>query len=275
MKLAYMMTTPETDAMPLCWRGDAGHIIRRVAEIGYDGIELQVCDPDRFDHGALGALAREAGIAISAVSTGAIGAAENMYLTSPDSATRRRAIDRLAAILRLAHEYGVDASIGRFRGGTNVAGSRERAVAWFREAIEESIPLAESLGVRIVLEPQTRYIGDILNTIAETVAFIRGFRTDALRFEADFHHQSLEERSLVAALVEGSRSGLMSYVQISDSNRRAPGLGSFNWVDLLATLRAAGYDGWLAMEFVQVPDSDRCAQIAFATVHGVLQSLTA
>ena len=65
----------------------------------------------------------------------------------------------------------------------------------------------------------------------------------------------------------------MSYVQISDSNRYAPGAGSFNWVDLLATLKATGYDGWLAMEFMQRGDSDRAAQRAYAVVRGVLDGL--
>jgi sugar phosphate isomerase/epimerase len=275
VKLAYMMTTPEADALPLCWHGDPAYVIGRVAEIGYDGIELQVRDPDRFDHGAIAALAQDAGIAISAVSTGAIGAAENLYLTSPDTQTRRRAIERFKSVLRLAAEYGVDASIGRFRGGGKIAGSRETAMTWLREALDELLPLAESLGNKIVLEPQTRYIGDLLNTIEETVNFIRTFDTVSLTFEADFHHQSLEEHSLVASLVEGQRSGLMSYVQVSDSTRHAPGTGSFNWIDLLATLRASGYDGWLAMEFTQGRDSDRAAQQAFRTVRGALDTLEA
>ncbi len=270
MKLAYMMTTPEADPMPLCWHGDPAHVLGRVAAIGYEGIELQTRDPAAFDSRAFGKLAAGAGLAISAVSTGSIGASENLYLTSTEPETRRRAIERFKAVLRLAGEYGVDASIGRFRGHTKLAPDRETAFAWFRAALEEVLPLAESLGVRVVLEPQTRYVGDMLNTIAETIAFIRSFGTAPLTYEADLHHQALEERSLIASLVEGQRSGLMSYVQLSDSNRSAPGSGSFNWVDILATLRAAGYDGWLAMEFVQRGDSDRAAQQAYAVVNGAL-----
>ena len=270
-----MMTTPECDALPLCWHGDPAYVIGRIAEIGYDGVELQVREPDKFDHDAIARLAADAGIVISAVSTGGIGAAENLYLTSPDPATRRRAVDRFKTVLRLAAEYGVDASIGRFRGNGKIAGSRENAMAWLREALDEVLPLAESLGNKVVLEPQTRYIGDLLNTIEETVAFIRTFDTISLTFEADFHHQSLEEHSLVASLVEGQRSGLMSYVQVSDSTRHAPGTGSFNWIDLMATLHASGYDGWLAMEFTQGRDSDRAAQQAFRTVRAALDTLEA
>ena len=270
MKLAYMMTTPEADVMPLCWHGDAAHIIRRVAEIGYDGIELQVRDPAAFDTKAFAKLVSGAGLQISAVSTGSIGASENLYLTAADAGVRRRAVDRFKLVLQLAHDYGVDASIGRFRGTTKWAPSREIGLEWFRSAMDEVVPLAESLGVRIVLEPQTRYNSDFLNSIAETVAFIESYGSKALSFEADLHHQALEEKSLVVSLIEGFKSGHMSYVQLGDSNRLAPGWGNFNWVDILGTLRAIGYDGWLAMEFIQRPDSDRCAQQAYTFVSGLL-----
>jgi len=88
----------------------------------------------------------------------------------------------------------------------------------------------------------------VITTIGETIAFIRTFDSPALVYEADLHHQLFEERSVIASLVTCPRSGLMTYVQLSDSNRWAPVSGNFNWVDILETLRPTGYDGWLALE---------------------------
>jgi 5-keto-L-gluconate epimerase len=266
-----MMTTPDCDPLPLCWHGDPAHIIRRVAEIGYEGIELQVRDPEQLDAKGIRKLTDAAGIAITGVSTGGIGSSEGLYLTHGDAETRRKAIERYKSVIRLASEYGVDSSIGRFRGNTKMAPSREIAWQWFRAALEELLPFAESLGVRIVLEPQARYIGDMLNTIDETIAFIESFGSPkSLVYEADLHHQGIEERSLVASLARGKTSGYMTYVQIADSNRLAPGSGYFNFVDIVETLRAVGYDGWLAMEFFQRPDSDRCAQQAYKVMRAAL-----
>ena len=39
----------------------------------------------------------------------------------------------------LAHEYGVDASIGRMRGTTKMAPDAKTAWAWFRAALEEEL----------------------------------------------------------------------------------------------------------------------------------------
>src|SRR5919201_376028 len=144
MRLAYMIATPELKAMPMSWIGDYQRIIPRLAEIGYDGVELQVRNPAEFDGPAVG---------------------------------------------------------------------------WFRAALDQLLPVAERLGLRIVLEPQMRFIGDFLNTIAETLEFIDTYGSKTLMFEGDTFHQMMEEKSLLASIVQGQLSGRMSYYQISDSNR--------------------------------------------------------
>src|SRR5919202_6997870 len=102
MQLAYMISTPELKTMPMAWVGDYRTIIPRLAEIGYDGVELQVRDPAEFDGADLGRCAQEAGLKISAVSTGAIGAADGLFLMHADLDARRRAIERYTSVLELA-----------------------------------------------------------------------------------------------------------------------------------------------------------------------------
>jgi sugar phosphate isomerase/epimerase len=123
----------------------------------------------------------------------------------------------------------------------------------------------------VVLEPQMRFNTDFLNTFQETIDFIDSLgRPPQLVFEADLFHQAMEERSIPAALVRGQLSGLMSYVQLGDSNRLAPGWGHLPWMDLIETLKASGYDGWLAMEFTQGPDPAASAKQAHDFVRGLL-----
>ena len=124
-----------------------------------------------------------------------------------------------------------------------------------------------------MLEPQNRFQTDILNTVGETLAFIDELGgSPRFIIECDLYHMALEEKSVYGALVEARSSGRMNYVQLGDSNRLAPGWGSFNWVDIVETLRATRFDGWLAMEFTQKPDSETCARQAFAFVRPLLGS---
>jgi sugar phosphate isomerase/epimerase len=269
VKLAYTIVTPEVTRMPMAWIGDHATILPALAKMGYDGVELQTRDPAAFDTVAFEKQVKDAGLVICAVSTGVIGETDNMYFMSPEPELRKRAIERYKTVIDLAARYGVDSSIGRFRGQAKWAPDRKTGVGWFRAALEELLPYAERQGVKIVLEPQHVYNLDTLNTLAETVEFITSFSAKNLTFEADIHHQGLVEKSIPAALVFGMLSGYMTFVQVSDANRLPPGLGIFNWVDVFETLRAVGYDGWISVECKQFPDGERCARYS----HGFLRNV--
>lgn len=259
MKLAYTIATPEVARMPMAWIGETGPVAEKLAKMGYDGVELQTRDPAAFDPAAFEKKIEDAGLVICAVSSGVVGETDNMYFMSPDEATRKRAVERYKAIIDLAARYGVDSSIGRFRGQAKWAPDKKTGLGWFRAALEELLPYAQRQGVRIVLEPQHPYNLDTLNSLRETVDFIKSFGVANLTFEADIHHQGLVEKSIPAALAFGMKSGCMSFVQVSDANRLPPGMGVFNWVDIFETLKVMGYDGWISVECKQFPDSERCA----------------
>jgi sugar phosphate isomerase/epimerase len=61
-------------------------------------------------------------------------------------------------------------------------------------------------------------------------------------------------------------------VQLNDPSRRAPGQGSMRFAPILAALRRAGYEGWLAMEpFDYQPDGPGCAAWSIGYVSGLLE----
>jgi sugar phosphate isomerase/epimerase len=273
MQLAYMIETPDAlGTMAWCWHDlPVRQILENIAEIGYDGVELQVRDPAAFDNDAFFDELNSCGLAVSALSCGAARAADKLYLIDPDPARRRAAIDRFKSILRLAGRYGcIGVGMGSFRGNLSWGPDPKTALDWFRSAIEEILPVAESARAAILLEPTNRYVCDQLNTIDETIAFIDSFGSPWLQIEGDVHHIILEERSIPGGLIRGHLSGKMTYLQLSDSNRCAPGYGSFNWMDIIDTLRQVGYDGWLSMEFRQVPDSASACRRAFETLRPLL-----
>ena len=265
MKLCYMSTTPEVGGpMPLAWLSDLDRVLPAVADLGYEGIELQTRDPSTFDHGAVRRKIDAAGLELVALSTGPIGIEDGLYLCHKDADARQQAVTRYRAIIDLASEWGVDSSIGGFRGRAAWAPSREEGLAWFRAAIDTLGEYAEQRGRRIILEPQCRLNTDFLMTIPETVDFIKSTGATNLALEADMFHMALEETSIPAALVRGRE--YLAHVQLGDSNRLAPGQGFLPWRDIVEVLRALGYDGWLSMEFTQKPNSETAARMAIEFV---------
>lgn len=263
-KIAYMSVTPDVNGpMPLSWVADLDTVMPAIKSLGYTGIELQTREPTAFDWKATRKKIDEAGLTIVGISTGPIGIEDGLYICHKDADGRRRAIERYKTVLDLAGEWGVDSSIGGFRGRTSMMGSRADALDHFRQTVGELATIAKSKGRKIVLEPQNRINTDFLMTMAETVEFIQSMEKDGidnLVLEADMFHQALEEKSIVAAMV--TARPYLAHVQLGDSNRLAPGQGFLPWRDIIEVLRALKYDAWLSMEFTQKPDSPTCAKQA-------------
>ncbi len=269
MKLCYMSTTPEVGGpMPLAWLADLDRVLPAVAELGYEGIELQTRDPGAFDHDAVRQKIQAARLELVALSTGPIGIEDGLYICHKDADAREKAIERYKTVIDLASEWNVDSSIGGFRGRAANAPSREEGLGWFRAAIDQLGEYAEQRGRRIILEPQCRINTDFLMTIPETVEFIKSTGASNLVLEADMFHMALEETSITAALVRGRE--YLVHVQLGDSNRLAPGQGFLPWRDIIEVLRALDYDGWLSMEFIQKPNSETAARMAMEFVRPLI-----
>lgn len=263
-KIAYMSVTPDVNGpMPLSWVADLDTVIPHLVKLGYTGIELQTRKPTEFDWKATKKKVDDSGLKIVGISTGPIGIEDGLYICHKDADGRKAAIERYKTVLDLAGEWGVDSSIGGFRGRASMMGSRQDALDHFRQTVGELATYAKGKGRKIVLEPQCRINTDFLMTMAETVEFIQSMEQDGidnLVLEADMFHQALEEKSIVAALI--TARPYLAHVQLGDSNRLAPGQGFLPWRDIVETLRALKYDAWLSMEFTQKPDSPTCARQA-------------
>jgi sugar phosphate isomerase/epimerase len=262
MKLAYSSATPEVARMPYAWIGPLEKVLPAIAEIGYEGVEFQVRDPSQIDLARLRRDVSASGLTVCALSTGMVARDDNLYVVHQDEEVRKGCIHRFKAVLELGAEFGVDTALGSARGRLAFAPTPEQGRSWFREGVLELAEHADRVGVRLVLEPQCRLNTDFLMTIGETVEFIESIGApSSVSFEADAYHMALEEKSLPAALIRGRK--YMTYVQLGDSNRLAPGQGYLAWRDFIETLRALEYDGWLSMEFDQKPDSPTAARQAY------------
>jgi sugar phosphate isomerase/epimerase len=162
-------------------------------------------------------------------------------------------------IVDFAAECGTHVTIGSIRGFAKWAPTRTDGEGWFADALAVLTEHAASVGVEVVLEPQNRQVTDLANTVAGAIRLIQDLGLPALAVEADSYHMALEERSVPAALVTAQRSGLLRHVQLSDSNRLAPGWGFLNWADIFATLDALDYDRWICIEALQSPNSEAVA----------------
>lgn len=248
MKLCFTVATPDTkDPQMLALRGDLSASFRLLGELGYDAAELMVRDPSELNPAEIGRQAGDCGLVIRAVSTGQLRKEDGLQLCSPDASLRRRAIDRTKAVLDFAAALGAQTNIGTLRG---TLPGREWGVASLVELLAHS--------PRIAVEPQCKWITNWIHTVEDAQALIA--ECGGLSILLDFYHAELEEASVPAAVF--AAAGQISWVQVSDSNRKAPGWGHWNFAEHFRLLRAIGYEGYVSVECLPWPTAEKAARQA-------------
>lgn len=258
MKLAFTAATPETsDPTMMALRGDLRDSFRLLADLGYRGVDLMVRDPKQLGAAAIEALASRAGIEVISISTGQLRKEDGLTLLHPDPEVGRLAASRLREVLDFASHWSIPVNLGMLRGDLADGADRDRSLERAREILDLLLDYASRKGISIALEPQNRRIVNWLNTVEETVSWLEGFSRDNLGILFDVYHASIEESSVTASLRRAFP--YLAQVQISDSDRKAPGDGELDLPEVVRTLRALGYQGYLTVEIFPRPSAAEAA----------------
>ncbi len=112
-------------------------------------------------------------------------------------------------------------------------------------------PLAEQAGVTIVLEPLNVLVdhpGYYLTTSAEGFDIIREVGSPAVKLLFDIYHQQITEGNLLANLLPNL--DLIGHFHVADvPGRHEPGSGEINYANLFHKIDAAGYRGFVGLEY--------------------------
>jgi len=243
--LCFPVATPETrDPGMLALRGDLAASFSVLAELGYAGAELMVRDPKALSVREIASIAHDHGLVIPAVSTGQCRKEDGLQLCSPDFTLRRRSVDRTKEVLDFAAELGALVNIGALRGTLP-----DRALG-----VESLVELLAH-SPRIAVEPQCKWVSNWIHTVDDALELIR--ECGGLSILFDVYHAELEEASVPAAMATARER--ISWVQFSDSNRKAPGWGHWNFGEYERMLTAVGYQGYVSVECLPWPSAREAA----------------
>jgi len=242
--------------------------MQKAARLGYDGVELALLDPSEVDAGEIKALLSRYGLEVAAISTGRVFSEGKLWCTHPDPTVRRRAVERIKGLVRLAAALGGRVNLGRVRGFVAEGEAREAAEERFLSCLGECADFAAPLGVDLLLEPVNRYETNYINSVPDALELLRKIGRPNVKVMADVFHMNIEDASIAGSLRQAGAA--IGYVHFADSNRWAPGRGHLDFADILATLRAVGYDGWVTVEILPYPNPDAAAAEAIAYLRGML-----
>ena len=234
----------------------------KAAALGFEAVEVFPRSAGELDAGILKQLLSQHRLKLAALGTGAGWVVHKLRLTDPDASVRARARDYVATIVDVAASLSAPAIIGSIQGRVEAGVSREQAMAWLREALEELGSRAQALGVPLLLEPLNRYETNLINTVGDGVALLQSLKTRNTKLLCDLFHMSIEEVCIAESLrAAGPHVG---HVHFADSNRRAVGFGHTDMAPVVQALRDIGYTGYLAAEILPLPDSECAAKQTIA-----------
>ena len=231
---------------------------RKAADLGFDAVELFTEGPSAGQPGELAALLSETGLTLGAVGTGAGKVIRGLTLTDPEPEVRAQARAFISDMIVFGAQHKAPAIIGSMQGTHGCEVSREQALDWLGEALEELGEAATAAGVKLIYEPLNRYETNLFNRFNEAAAFLDGLNTTGVTLLADLFHMNIEEQNIAATLLEGARH--VGHVHFADSNRRPIGNGHTDMKPIADALRDIGYDGCISAEAFDWPDPDAAAK---------------
>ena len=239
--------------------------VEKIAALGFPGIEI-MCDkphlyPPEYRENDLASLRKAIsvqGLAVTNLNSFTLFAVGDTYLPSwIEPGKKRRAIRVRHTLDCLKVADGLDCrNISVPPGGPLNGISRKEALSLFRQGLEQVLPLAEKLGVKVLIEPEP---GLLMENSVQFKSFVKEMRSDFLGLNFDLGHFFCVGEDPKEAFEDLFQ--WVGHVHLEDiapsrvHNHLIAGQGAIPFLKLFRTMAALGYKGDISLELYPYVDS--------------------
>ncbi len=253
------------------------------AALGYEGLEVAPYTLDELPHQITADKRRDirrtieaAGLVVSGLHWLLV-TPQDLSITSADAGIRAKTREVMCGLVSLCGDLG---------GATLVHGSPKQrwlpddpagamaARAWALEAFAQAAAAAEAGGVTYCVEALAPPHANFITTVAEAAAIVDEIGSPALRTMIDLGaaRANPAEAPVEELIAKWLPSGHVVHIQLRDRSRRGPGQGEDTFTGPLEALKQYRYDGWLAIEPIElVPDGATTAAFCAGYVKGLIE----
>jgi sugar phosphate isomerase/epimerase len=259
---------------------------RRVAEIGYTGIEIMAdvphawpaCLLEEQKQGIRDALKKHR-LQISNINAfmmNAISDPRQKYWhpswIEPDRHYRQIRIDHTKRSLTLAKELGSPCITTEPGGPVEKGGSWSAALKLFVEMLKPVADHAEKEGVLLLVEPEP---GLLIETADQFLEFMQHIDSPAIGLNFDVGHMYCvgdDPGPTIHRLAKHIRHMHLEDIAATRVHHHlVPGEGAIDFAAVFQAIRAIGYNGWVTIElYPYVDDPDPAARLAFERINAIL-----
>jgi sugar phosphate isomerase/epimerase len=239
--------------------------VARIAQLGFKGVEIMADRPhlyppdvDEAEFQRLRQMLAAGGLKVTNLNSFTLFAVGDTYLPSwieTERSRREVRIRHTRQCLQMARRLNC-ASISVPPGGPLSGVTRAEAERLFREGLEQVVPMAEELRVRILVEPEP---GLMIETTRQFHEFMRGVRSPAVGLNFDIGHFFCAGEDPAAAFE--TLFEWVGHVHLEDiaatrvHQHLIAGLGAINFGEVLNGMRRLGYTGDISLELYPYVDA--------------------
>jgi sugar phosphate isomerase/epimerase len=232
--------------LPEAYREDREfrHSLETLQRLGFDGVELNILEPEKVDPAVLEAYLAEFGLVLSMFASGLTAKTGHLSLATADAGRRKESITRTSGFLEFAREFGAGVIAGFLKGSPqeNDPDARERLAA----SVLELAPVAERLRTPLLIEAVNRYESPVGHSLQDTWDIAGRAESPYVQILPDTFHMNIEEADMRQAIT-AHRACFTSF-HLSDNTRHFPGFGAIDFAGVIRTLDELQYRGKLAIE---------------------------
>ena len=214
-----------------------------ISELGYNGVEIPIFDPDALDLTAIRQSRLNSGLACTASTAMAPG------LSLIDDDRRDKGVAWLQNVVRTASALGADllcgpmaVPVGELRG----RGFTDQEFDTCVRSLQDVGAVASDEGVTLALEPLNRFETFMLNTVQDGVRLMNAVDHPSVGLLLDTFHMHIEEKSTPDAIRRAGRH--IRHFHCSENDRGSVGSGQVDWSGTFQALADVEYGGWLVVE---------------------------
>ena len=242
------------------WGGDYKRYIRKVADLGFDILEIAAGPlPDYTDEELfeLKKWSQEHGIRL----TVGYGPAPENNIASADPKVREHALEFYKDLFCRMEKIGATLIGGAIYSCWPIDYSKpvDKKGDWERgvEGIAKLGRIGLDYGIETIgMEVLNRFENHVLNTSKEGTEFVKSVRAlepraTNVKVMLDTFHMNIEEQSIGNAI--RTAGSLLGHFHTGECNRMVPGQGRTPWREIRDALKAISYDGAVVMEPFVMP----------------------
>ena len=265
MKYCIATNTVSVPTVPVALSGDFCENLRLAAQYGYQAIEIHTPDVSLLDINGLLRTMKETHMEIATLGTGPIFGRYGLHLCDEDPYRQNLLFEKVQPFIDAAAALSSRVTIGSIKGNLQSDRNRIEGMSMLGRSIHRLDQYAEEKGIILLLEATNRYENNVLNTARDLRQFIENNHLTHTLALMDVFHMNIEEADLLTSL--DTIQPVLGHIHIADNNRMYPGAGCFPFSPFIEKLRIIGYDGFLSLECLPLPDSETAAVQAARFFH--------